>query len=247
MIDGSVRPIYIETAHCKMYEWEWEWERLRAEQRRARQPIFIVVIVFVVIVFVVIIFLVITSHEPPTPIVYRHMPYIHALLSSRNGAGSRKQENIDRTSLIYFASSGDYPFLLLRCPRFASPSFEPLDYRQGHAGPSIKLTSKSRHMAYQVQNDFPKYKSERSVHLHASVGQGGTRLGQGRRGVIVMFEALQGRLDVSAVTCRSDDDGQAEDVHVDDGYGVQHKDGRKRELQGNRNQPLATVIEKRGT
>jgi hypothetical protein len=103
-------------------------------------------------------------------------------------------------------------------------------------------------MACQVQNDFPNtiQKGQLTCTFRWDKA-GGTRLGQGRRRVIVMFEALQGRLDVPAVTCRSDDDGQAEDVHIYDGYGVQHKDGRKRELQGNRNQPQATVIEKRGT
>lgn len=59
-----------------------------------------------------------------------------------------------------------------------------------------------------------------------------------------MFEALQGRLDVPGVTCRSDVDGQAEDVHIDGRYGVQHKDERERELQGIRGQPLATLWEK---
>jgi hypothetical protein len=65
--------------------------------------------------------------------------------------------------------------------------------------------------------------------------------------VIVMFEALQGRLDVPAVTCRSDDDGQAEDVHIYDRYGVQHKDGRERELRGIESQSLATLNRKRKT
>lgn len=63
--------------------------------------------------------------------------------------------------------------------------------------------------------------------------------------MVVMFELFQGRLDVPGVACRSDDDGQAEDVHVDDRYGVQHKDGRERKLRGIESQSLATFNGKR--
>lgn len=54
--------------------------------------------------------------------------------------------------------------------------------------------------------------------------------GQRSGRVMIMLQRIQCRTDVIGVTPRRDSAGEAEHVHVDDRDGIEHEDGREREL-----------------
>ena len=161
--------------------------------------------------------------------------------------GAMRRRNIV-SYISYFNACGRFRISSLRTERGPCVAYcaHPTSIVRASVS-STKSAKRSRHMAWKrgtSQGQLSRYQLDPTQRV-------ATRLDQGRRGVLVIFEGFQRQLDIPIVSQRGHADEQSKDVNLDNRHSVEHQDGRERELKGARNSrqhllPLFLKLARRG-